>query len=416
LWFNAVMQNTATIERMGSIYHALASVMDERMRRQWAAAEAKAYGWGGIRAVSCATGLSPNTIRSGLAELTRRDVLPEEPIPARLRRPGGGRKRRTETDPDLLPALERLVDPVTRGDPMSPLRWTCKSTTQLARELTQQGHPVSPSTVGRLLKAAGYSLQSNRKTKDGASHPDRNAQFEHINATVQAFQGRGQPVISVDTKKKELVGEFKNGGREWRPKGDPETVLIHDFRDKELGKAIPYGVYDLTANQGWVSVGVDHDTARFAAEAIRRWWRKMGSGRYREARELLITADGGGSNGSRCRLWKVALQELADHLGLSVQVCHFPPGTSKWNKIEHRMFCHITQNWRGRPLVSHEVILNLIAGTATEQGLAIQAELDTGEYPTGIKVSDEELAAIKMEPNEFHGNWNYRIRPNQKEK
>ncbi len=410
------MQNTVTVERMGSVYHSLAPVMDERMRRQWAAAEAQAYGWGGIRAASRATGLSPNTIRRGLAELALRDTSPDEPIPARLRRPGGGRKRRIEIDPDLLPALERLVDPVTRGDPMSPLRWTCKSTTQLAQELTRQHHPVSPSTVGRLLKAAGYSLQSNRKTKDGASHPDRNAQFEHINATVQGFQGREQPVISVDTKKKELVGEFKNGGREWRPKGDPEEVLIHDFMDKDLGKAIPYGVYDLTANQGWVSVGIDHDTARFAAEAIRRWWLKMGSKRYRGAQELLITADGGGSNGSRCRLWKVALQDLADHIGIPVQVCHFPPGTSKWNKIEHRMFCHITQNWRGRPLVSHEVILNLIAGTATAQGLTIQAELDPGAYPTGIKVSDEELAAVRMEPNDFHGNWNYRISPTQKKK
>ncbi|HMB08161.1 MAG TPA: ISAzo13 family transposase [Isosphaeraceae bacterium] len=410
------MQDTATIEHIGSIYHSLAPVMDERMRRQWAAAEAKAYGWGGIRAVSSATGLSPNTIRRGLAELARRDASSDEPIPARLRRPGGGPKRRTETDPDLLPALERLVDPVTRGDPMSPLRWTCKSTTQLAQELTCQGHPVGPSTVGRLLKAAGYSLQSNRKTKDGASHPDRNAQFEHINAAVQEFQCRGQPVISVDTKKKELVGEYKNGGREWRPKGDPEKVLIHDFRDQDLGKAIPYGVSDLTANQGWVRVGIDHDTARFAAEAIRRWWMKMGSKRDRDARELLITADGGGSNGSRCRLGKVARQDLANHLGIPVHVCHFPPGTSKWNKIEHRMFCHITQNWRSRPLVSHEVIINLIAGTATEQGLTIQAELDPGEYPTGIKVSDEELAAVKMEPNDFHGNWNYRICPSRKKK
>jgi hypothetical protein len=416
LWFNAVMQDTATIERLGSVYHSLAPVMDERMRRQWAAAEAKAYGWGGIRAVSCATGLSPTTIRSGLAELAQRDASPDEPISARLRRPGGGRKRRTETDPDLLPALERLVDPVTRGDPMSPLRWTCKSATQLARELTDRGHPVSPSTVGRLLKAAGYSLQSNRKTKEGASHPDRNAQFERINATVRAFQGRGQPVISVDTKKKELVGEFKNGGREWRPKGDPEGVLVHDFMDKDLGKAIPDGVYDLTANRGWVSVGIDHDTAHFAAEAIRRWWLKMGSTRYPEARELLITADGGGSNGSRCRLWKVALQDLADHLGIPVEVCHFPPGTSKWNKIEHRMFCHITRNWRGRPLVSHEVILNLIASTCTRGGLTIQAELDTATYPTGVKVSDEELAAVQMERHDFHGNWNYRIGPSRKKK
>jgi hypothetical protein len=410
------MQNIATIERMGSIYHSLAPVMNERMRRQWAAAEAKAYGRGGIRAVSCATGLAPNTIRRGLAELAFRDAAPDGPVPARLRRPGGGPKRRTETDPDLLPALERLVDPVTRGDPMSPLRWTCKSTTQLAQELTRQGHAVSPSTVGRLLKAAGYSLQTNRKTKEGASHPDRNAQFEHINATVQEFQGRGQPVISVDTKKKELVGEYKNGGREWRPKGDPETVLIHDFMDKDLGKAIPYGVYDLTANQGWVSVGIDHDTAHFATEAIRRWWTKMGSKRYRTARELLITADGGGSNGSRCRLWKVALQDLANHLSIPVHVCHFPPGTSKWNKIEHRMFCHITQNWRSRPLVSHDVIINLIASTATEQGLTIQAELDTGDYPTGIKVSDQELATVEIKHNDFHGDWNYWICPSRKKK
>jgi hypothetical protein len=408
------MQDTATIERMESIYHSLAPMMDERMRRQWAAAEAIAYGWGGIAAVSGATGLSPNTIRRGLAELALREASPDAPIPARLRRAGGGRKRRTETDPDLLPALERLVDPVTRGDPMSPLRWTCKSTTRLAEELTRQGHPVSPSTVGRLLKAAGYSLQSNRKAKEGASHPDRNAQFEHINNTVKAFQRRGQPVVSVDTKKKELVGEYKNGGREWRPRGDPERVLVHDFMDKELGKAIPYGVYDLTANQGWVSVGIDHDTARFAAEAIRRWWKKMGSERHRHAKELLITADGGGSNGSRCRLWKVALQDLADHLGMPIHVCHFPPGTSKWNKIEHRMFCHITQNWRGRPLVSHEVIINLIAGTATEEGLTIRAELDPGKYPTGTKVSDEELAAVKMKPEDFHGDWNYRILPSRK--
>ena len=321
-----------------------------------------------------------------------------------------------DADPGLASALERLVDPSTRGDPMSPLRWTCKSTTQLASELTNQGHPVCARTVGRLLKASGYSLQGNRKTKEGADHPDRNAQFEHINAAVRRFQRRGQPVISVDTKKKELVGEFRNGGREWQPKGEPIEVRVHDFMDKELGKAIPYGIYDVTKNEGWVSVGIDHDTARFAAEAIHRWWKKMGSKRHRGARELLITADGGGSNGSRCRLWKVALQDLADQLEMPVHVCHFPPGTSKWNKIEHRMFCHITQNWRGRPLVSHEVIINLIANTATTQGLQIQAELDTASYPTGVKVTDEELAAVKLKPSKFHGEWNYRVLPSRKKK
>jgi hypothetical protein len=304
-----------------------------------------------------------------------------------------------------------LVDPVTRGDPQSPLRWTCKSTTQLASELTRQGHPVSPSTVGRLLKAAGYSLQSNRKTKEGGKHPDRNAQFEHINATVQAFQKRGQPVISVDTKKKELVGNFKNGGREWHPKGEPEEVRVHDFMDKKLGKAIPYGVYDVTENEGWVSVGMDHDTARFAAEAIRRWWKRMGAKRHRGATELLITADGGGSNSSRSRLWKVALQDLATWLGMPIHVCHFPPGTSKWNKIEHRMFSHITQNWRSRPLVSHEVIINLIANTTTDQGLKIHAELDTAIYPLRIKVTDEELDTVNINRHKFHGDWNYSIRP-----
>src|SRR4051794_2370034 len=312
--------------------------------------------------------------------------------------------------------LERLVDPATRGDPMSPLRWACKSTAQLAGELTRQGHPVSPRTVGRLLKADGYSLQGNRKTKEGGDHPDRNAQFEHINATVTKFQRRGQPVISIDTKKKELVGEFKNGGREWQPQGEPEEVRVHDFLDKDLGKAIPYGVYDIGENQGWVSVGIDHDTARFATEAIRRWWSKMGAKRYPGAKALLITADGGGSNGSRCRLWKVALQDLAARLELPIHVCHFPPGTSKWNKIEHRMFCHITQNWRGRPLVSHEVIIHLIANTATQTGLKIRAELDDGTYPTGIKVTDEELAAVNLKRDKFHGEWNYSILPPRKKK
>jgi transposase len=408
------MQDAAAIQRIESRYAALASLMDERMRRQWAAAEAKSYGWGGIRAVSDATGMAPNTIAKGLAELEARETDPEATRETRLRKQGAGRKPATEADPELAVALERLVDPVTRGDPQSPLRWTCKSTTQLAGELTKQGHAVSPRTVGRLLKAAGYSLKSNRKTKEGKDHPDRNAQFEHINATVLAFQKRGQPVVSVDTKKKELVGNFRNGGQEWQPRGEPEEVLVHDFMDKELGKAIPYGVYDLTENQGWVSVGIDHDTARFAAEAIRRWWKKMGSRRHRGAKRLLIMADGGGSNGSRSRLWKVALQELANQLGIPIHVCHFPPGTSKWNKIEHRMFCHITQNWRGRPLVSHDVIINLIANTATTEGLKIKAELDSGTYPLGIKVTDEELAAVNLKPAPFHGEWNYRILPKRR--
>jgi transposase len=408
------MQDAATIQRIGSRYLALASMLDERLRRQWAAAEAESYGWGGRSAVSTATGLSPNTISRGLAELLSRRKNPRAAIEARLRRPGGGRQRAVEADPGLALALERLVDPATRGDPMSALRWTCKSTSQLARTLSRQGHRVSPRTVGRLLKAAGYSLQSNRKTKEGANHPDRNAQFEYINAMVQAFWRQGQPVISIDTKKKELVGEFRNGGREWQPKGEPDVVLVHDFLDKTLGKAIPYGIYDLTRNQGWVSVGIDHDTARFAAEAVWRWWKKMGRRCHPEASKLLIMADGGGSNGNRSRLWKVALQALADRLGRPVHVCHFPPGTSKWNKIEHRMFCHITQNWRGRPLVSHEVIINLIANTTTQQGLKIKAQLDRGVYPTGIKVSDKQLAAVKLQPATFHGEWNYCVLPNRK--
>jgi hypothetical protein len=408
------MQDAAAIQGIESRYAAIASLMDERMRRQWAAAEARSYGWGGRFAVSRATGMSPNTIDRGLAELDAREADIGATLPERLRKPGAGRRRVVDADPELPTALERLVDPATRGDPMSPLRWTCKSTTQLAGELTRQGHPVSPRTVGRLLRAAGYSLQSNRKTKEGKDHPDRNAQFQHINTSVLAFQNRGQPVISIDTKKKELVGEFKNGGQEWQPHGEPEEVLVHDFIDKELGKAIPYGVYDITENQGWVSVGIDHDTARFAAEAIRRWWRKMGSKRHRGAKELLITADGGGSNGSRCRLWKVALQDLANHLEMPIHVRHFPPGTSKWNKIEHRMFCHITQNWRGRPLVSHEVIVNLIANTATSKGLKIRAELDTGTYPIGIQVDDDELATVKLKRATFHGDWNYCVLPTRR--
>ncbi len=408
------MRHEAPIEQIEAKYHSLLPLMDERMRRQWAAAEARAYGWGGLHVVSAAVGMSPNTIRKGLAELVARENNPQAVVSPAVRRKGGGRKRRSEADPGLVEALEELVEPLTRGDPESALRWTCKSTTYLAEELGRLGHAVSPRTVGRLLNADGYSLQSNRKTQEGKSHPDRNAQFEFINLAVQQWQQRGQPVISVDTKKKELVGPFKNGGREWQPKGEPQQVRVHDFLDKELGKAIPYGVYDLSANQGWVSVGIDHDTAQFAAQAIRRWWKKMGAKRYSKARELLITADGGGSNASRSRLWKVALQDLARHLGMPIQVCHFPPGTSKWNKIEHRMFSHITQNWRGRPLVSHEVIIQLIAHTTTKKGLKIHAELDSSRYPTGLKVSDAELAVLNLKRADFHGDWNYTLLPNRK--
>jgi len=400
------VQHKSTAKKIATKYRLLAPSMDERMRRHWAASEAQAYGWGGLSAVSAAIGMSPNTIRKGVAELAVRAKNPRKPVSPRLRREGGGRKRQTEADPKLQATLEELVESGTRGDPESLLRWTCKSTTRLSNELTRLGHPVSPRTVGRLLNTAGYSLQSNRKTKEGAAHPDRNAQFEHIHAMVRSFQRRGQPVISFDTKKKELVGVFKNAGREWRPKGEPESVQVHDFLDPQLGKAIPYGVYDVSANQGWMSVGIDHDTARCAAAAVLRWWKKMGAKRYRGARELLIMADGGGSNGSRSRLWKVALQELAGQLAMPIRVCHFPPGMSKWNKIEHRMFSHITQNWRGRPLVCHDVIVQLIANTSTQAGLKIRAELDARSYPAGIKVTDAELAALNLKRADFHGGWN----------
>ena len=408
------MQIATAIERIESKYRSLASVLDERARRHWAATEARAYGWGGVSAVSDATGMSPNTIRKGLAELQVRDADPFSEVGSRLRKAGGGRKRLTETDPQLSEELDRLVAPLTRGDPQSPLRWTCKSTSHLAQELSHQGHPISARAVAQLLNEAGYSLQGNRKTLEGTAHPDRNTQFEYINAKVKRFQQRAQPVISVDTKKKELVGPYKNHGREWQRKGEPERVDVHDFPDPELGKVIPYGVFDMSHNEGWVSVGIDHDTAQFAAQAIGRWWHKMGAKRYAHAKALLITADGGGSNGSRCRLWKVALQALSLRLSLPIHVCHFPPGTSKWNKIEHRMFCHITQNWRGRPLVSHEVIVNLIANTTTRAGLKIRAELDRGTYPTGIKITDAELAALNLKPDSFHGEWNYVVLPKQK--
>jgi hypothetical protein len=320
----------------------------------------------------------------------------------------------TEADPGLVAALEALIEPATRGDPESPLCWTCKSTRRLADELRRQHHPISTNSVAALLRQAGYSLQANRKTREGASHPDRNAQFEHINASVRRFHDRGQPAISVDTKKKELVGDFKNAGREWQPRGEPEEVRVHDFIDKKLGKAIPYGVYDILNNQGWVSVGIDHDTAEFAANSIRRWWKQMGHRRFPRAKQLLITADGGGSNSHRSRLWKVSLQDLADDLDLKLMVCHFPPGTSKWNKIEHRLFSFITQNWRGRPLVSHQAVVNLIAATTTKAGLVVKAALDNRTYETGVKVADEELARLRLTPHSFHGEWNYTLLPRRK--
>ena len=386
--------------------------MNERMRRLWAAAEALALPRGGITLVSEATGLSRTTIWSGVRELRRQaDLPPGAVVTEGIRRPGGGRPYLEDVDPTLARDLEALVEPTARGDPQSPLRWTCKSTRTLAEELTRLGHRVSYQTVALLLHALGYSLQANRKTREGSSHPDRNAQFEHINARVKAFQRRGQPVVSVDTKKKEMIGDFKNGGREWQPAGQPEPVRAKDFLDKKLGKVIPYGVYDLTCNAGWVSVGIDHDTARFATATLRRWWGEMGQDVYPRAEQLLITADGGGSNGSRSRLWKVALQQLADDLGLRISVCHFPPGTSKWNTIEHRMFCHITKNWRGRPLVSRAVVVELIGHTTTKAGLQVQAELDGNSYPTGIKVTDEELAAVRIKKDTFHGEWNYTILP-----
>ena len=392
-------------------YRLLGQILDERGRRLWAAVEAGQLGRGGVSAVAVATGLSRTTIYQGMEEFGK-DQAGDGLRRQRVRASGGGRKRLTEKDPQILASLEKLVEPTTRGDPESPLRWICKSTRQLAEVLKQQGHSVGRQKVCELLGELGYSLQANRKTREGSDHADRNAQFDHINEQVNGYQRRGQPVISVDTKKKELIGDFKNGGREWRARGAPVEVRTHDFMDRELGKVNPYGVYDQTANAGWVSVGTDHDTAEFAVESIRRWWFKMGAARYPNARELLITADGGGSNGYRVRLWKIALQGLSNETGLIVRVCHFPPGTSKWNKIEHRMFSFISLNWRGKPLVSHEVIVNLIGSTRTANGLTIQAELDTTAYPKGVKVSDEALSKLNLTRASFHGEWNYTIAPN----
>jgi len=394
-------------------FEALSGYLSEAGLRIWVATEAKALGRGGVSTVARATGMSRTTIYSGLKELASGPPPGHLGAKGRVRAKGGGRKKAIEKDRSLLSDLDTLVEPASRGDPMSPLRWTCKSTPRLAKELKEQGHSVCQRTVCSLLGQLGYSLQSTRKTKEGGKNPDRDQQFRHIAGKVAEYQKAGDPVVSVDTKKKELVGDFKNGGREWRPKGEPEEVRVYDFIDKELGKVAPYGVYDVTANQGWVSVGIDHDTAEFAVESIRRWWREMGSKLYDKAKRILITADCGGSNGYRVRLWRLALQQLADELGLAIRVCHFPPGTSKWNKIEHRMFCHITHNWRGRPLLSRQVVVNLIGNTATKEGLEIRAALDTNSYPAGIKVTNEQLAEISITRDEFHGEWNYKIAPRQ---
>jgi Rhodopirellula transposase DDE domain len=392
-------------------YQALDPVLDERSRRRFAAAEACAAGRGGVGVVSRITGMARSTINRGLAEL--RDASSDVAV-RYVRRAGGGRKKLTETDATLLSDLRDLVEPTTRGDPQAPLLWTSRSLRNLAAALQAMGHRVGHNVVADLLRDLNYSLQGNRKTREGSHAPDRDAQFHYISTAVTAALKAGEPAISVDTKKKELVGDFRNGGRELRPKGDPEPVRVHDFKIPELGRAVPYGVYDIAGNAGWVSVGIDHDTAAFAVNSIRRWWQSMGRARYPEARSLLITADCGGSNGARVRLWKRELQALADQLGLTITVCHLPPGTSKWNKVEHRLFSFITQNWRGKPLVSYQTIVQLIAATTTRTGLNVRSEIDRATYPAGIKVSDSEMAAINITPHDFHGEWNYTIRPKPK--
>jgi hypothetical protein len=392
-------------------YEALSPLMDERMRRCWAGIEAESLGEGGITIVERATGMSRTTIRAGRDEL--RGGIDNAGV-VQVRRPGGGRPRLEELNPGLITDLESLVEPVTRGDPESPLRWTAKSTRKLAAELTELGTPISPQKVGELLFLMGYRLQAVQKTREGTEHPDRNAQFEFINDRAEAYQARNAPVISVDTKKKELVGDFANAGREWQPIGEPVPVRVHDFIDKDLGKVIPYGVYDLARNEGWVNVGIDHDTPEFAVASIKRWWSQMGRKVYEKATELLITADAGGSNAYRSRVFKTELQAFADQTGLTIGVSHFPPGTSKWNKIEHRMFCHITENWRGRPLVDHETVVQLIGATRTSTGLRIKAKLDERSFPKGVEVTDEELAEVNLIREAFHGEWNYTIAPRRR--
>jgi hypothetical protein len=388
-------------------YAAISPYLDERQRRIWVGTEARVRGRGGVSLVARATGVSRPRIYRALEELEQAPRLD-----GRVRRPGAGRKSLREKDPELEAALDALVDPDSRGDPMSPLRWTCKSTGQLALALTRGGHPVSPETVGKMLHEAGYSLQANRKTTEGAQHPDRDAQFRYLNEQARQFRDAGLPVVSVDAKKKELIGEFKNVGREWEPKGEPVPVQVHDFIVPELGKAIPYGVYDQERNVGWVNVGQDHDTASFAVESVRRWWEGDGAQAYPDADQLLISCDCGGSNGYRVRAWKHELSRFARESGLAITVCHLPPGTSKWNKIEHRLFSHISMNWRGRPLTSHEVVVNLIAATTTSHGLKVHAQLDPRRYPKGLVISDEEMGEIDLLPHAFHPEWNYTIAPN----
>jgi transposase len=392
---------------IGDRYRAVAGELNERQRRVWAGAEALSHGRGGQAAVVRATGMSPTTVAKGMREVRSGERLEA----GRVRGRGGGRKPLTETDETLLGDLEALVAGEARGDPESPLLWTAKSVRSLARALREKGHRVSHETVAKLLRDLGFSLQANRKVLEGASHPDRDAQFAHINETVAAAQAAGQPTISVDTKKKELVGDFKNGGREWRPKGKPVEVRTKDFKDKQLGKVNPYGVYDLRLDEGYVSVGIDADTAEFAVNAIRSWWRHLGAARYSDATSLTITADCGGSNGNRTRLWKTELQALADETGLQIRVCHFPPGTSKWNKIEHRLFSFIARNWRGRPLLSRQAVVSLIGATTSTKGLKVFAQLDENTYERGIKITDAQLAAVNLTPEEFHGDWNYTISP-----
>jgi transposase len=391
-------------------YRMLRHVLDELGRRVWAAAEASSLPYGGISLVAKATGLSRTTIHAGMRELQERGGK-SLAAAGRSRKAGGGRKPLTFHNPDLLQALEKLVDPATRGDPESPLRWTCKSTRHLAQELQRQGYRIGDRKVADLLRQMGYSLQANAKTLEGRQHPDRNAQFEYINEQSKKFLAEGLPVISVDTKKKELVGNYSNRGQEWQPQGEPQKTLMHDFPDKELGKVIPYGIYDVGRNHGWVSVGIDHDTSEFAIDSILAWWRYMGCKTYPQAKELLIMADAGGSNASRSRLWKVGLQRLANLTGLHIHVSHFPPGTSKWNKVEHRMFCFITQNWRGRPLVSYQTIVDLIAKTRTKTGLKIKAKLTRRRYPTGIEIPASAMAKLNLKPAAFHGDWNYSLLP-----
>ena len=397
----------ASAQAIKQRYEALSPVLHERGRRWFAATEARAYGYGGVSVVARITGIARSTIERGMREMEAKGLM----AAGRSRRPGGGRKAKRSEDATLLPDLQRLVEPATRGDPMRTLRWTSKSLRHLAQALQERGHSVCPHVIADCLRELGYSLQANRKTREGGNHMDRDAQFHYINDQATAFLAAGEPVISVDTKKKELVGNFKNQGREYRPKATPEAVNVHDFIDPALGRAVPYGVYDIADNKGWVSVGTDHDTASFAVHAIQRWWDTLGQTRYPKASRLMITADGGGSNGHRVRLWKVELQNLANALGLPITVCHLPPGTSKWNKIEHRLFSFITLNWRGKPLRSFKTIVQLIAATTTTADLTVRAELDKNKYPKGVKTSDAQLAAINLTRHEFHGDWNYTIAP-----